>query len=214
MIEDLHETIKKIKQSLRLSMNGIVSAHQRKSGLDYKINFGVEIPRIKSIAAEYKPCKELSEALWQENIRESKLLAIFLLPKKDYSAVAEKWIAETTFTEIADHLSRTILCKIPTAKSSALRWMNEKRGLYRYCGYLTFTHITRQGVELNNEEENRFFTLLTTLFEEEENNILCRSAFTSLCNYINDSNEKATRFFSFTGEENKLSKLLKEFLYN
>ena len=70
MTEHLHETTKKIKQSLRLSMNGIVSTHQRRQGLDYKINFGVEVPRLKTIAQEYPQDRELAEALWQENIRE------------------------------------------------------------------------------------------------------------------------------------------------
>ena len=43
---DIHSTILDIKKSLRLSMNGVVSTLQRRQGLDYKINFGVEIPRI------------------------------------------------------------------------------------------------------------------------------------------------------------------------
>jgi hypothetical protein len=50
MNEELHQIIKEIKTQLRLSMNGIVSTHQRRQGLDYKINFGVEIPRLKEIA--------------------------------------------------------------------------------------------------------------------------------------------------------------------
>ena len=83
----LHETTKRIKQSLRLSMNGIVSMHQRRQGLDYKINFGVEIPRLKSIAQEYAQDKELATTLWNDNIRECKLLAIFLLPRR----IMPKW---------------------------------------------------------------------------------------------------------------------------
>ena len=50
MSEELQQTIKEIKKQLRLSMNGVVSTLQRRQGLDYKINFGVEIPRLKEIA--------------------------------------------------------------------------------------------------------------------------------------------------------------------
>ena len=63
MNEELHRIIKEIKTQLRLSMNGIVSTHQRRQGLDYKINFGVEIPRLKEIAARYTKDETLAEHL-------------------------------------------------------------------------------------------------------------------------------------------------------
>ena len=47
---DLHEQLKEIKTQLRLSMNGAVSQSMREKGLVYKLNFGVELPRIKAIA--------------------------------------------------------------------------------------------------------------------------------------------------------------------
>ena len=51
---DLHEQLKEIKTQLRLSMNGAVSQSMREKGLVYKLNFGVELPRIKAIAGEYE----------------------------------------------------------------------------------------------------------------------------------------------------------------
>lgn len=50
---ELTEQLKEIKTQLRLSMNGAVSQSMREKGLVYKLNFGVELPRIKSIAAAY-----------------------------------------------------------------------------------------------------------------------------------------------------------------
>ena len=51
---DIKEQLKDIKTQLRLSMNGVVSQSMREKGLNYKLNFGVELPRIKSIAAAYE----------------------------------------------------------------------------------------------------------------------------------------------------------------
>ena len=51
---DLHEQLKEIKTQLRLSMNGAVSQSMREKGLVYKLNFGVELPRIKAIAETYE----------------------------------------------------------------------------------------------------------------------------------------------------------------
>ena len=47
---DIKEQLKDIKTQLRLSMNGAVSQSMREKGLVYKLNFGVELPRIKMIA--------------------------------------------------------------------------------------------------------------------------------------------------------------------
>ena len=51
---DIKEQLKDIKTQLRLSMNGAVSQSMREKGLVYKLNFGVEIPRIKMIAEGYE----------------------------------------------------------------------------------------------------------------------------------------------------------------
>ena len=87
---DIKEQLKDIKTQLRLSMNGVVSQSMREKGLDYKLNFGVELPRIKSIAAAYEKSHDLAQALWKENIRECKILAGLLQP------------IDTFFPEIAD----------------------------------------------------------------------------------------------------------------
>lgn len=73
---DLHEQLKEIKTQLRLSMNGAVSQSMREKGLVYKLNFGVELPRIKAIAGEYekithwrKPCGKrisVNVRLWRD----------------------------------------------------------------------------------------------------------------------------------------------------
>ena len=72
---DVHETIKDIKGQFRLFMNGVASQSMREKGLDYKLNFGIELPRLKEIAARYEKNHEVAQALWKENIRECKILA-------------------------------------------------------------------------------------------------------------------------------------------
>ena len=55
---DVHETIKDIKSKFRLFMNGVISQSMREKGLGYKLNFGIEFPRIKEIAAAYEPWQD------------------------------------------------------------------------------------------------------------------------------------------------------------
>ena len=71
----LAEQLRMIKRSLRGVMNGPVSASMREKGLNYKIIFGVELPRLQAMANEFPHTYELAAALWKENIRECRLLA-------------------------------------------------------------------------------------------------------------------------------------------
>lgn len=212
MNDILHETTKKIKQNLRLSMNGIVSAHQRRQGLNYKINFGVEIPRLKDIAREYEKSEELATALWQENIRECKLLAIFLLPQECYASYADKWIAETPFTEIADHLAMNILCKIPQATDKALEWCNNTNELHKYCGYLTIAHIARRGDTMTEEQEATFFKQAASIFDAYETGIIRQCAGKAVCNYIEEDCERTTRFIAAVTPDSAIGTFIKSYI--
>ena len=90
---ELTEQLKEIKTQLRLSMNGAVSQSMREKGLVYKLNFGVELPRIKSIAAAYEKDHALAQALWKEDIRECKILAGLLQPVDSFlPEIADIWV--------------------------------------------------------------------------------------------------------------------------
>lgn len=182
----IHEKTREIKKELRLAMNGIVSSLQRNHGLNYKINFGVEIPRLKDIAANHAQDKELAFALWQDNIRECKLLAILLLPQENYVEVAEKWTAEAPFTEIADHLTKTILCTIPNAIDNALSNIQRAEGLFRYCGYLTLAHLLRSGMGLTEEQEKTFLTEIRDVSDCENRTPVITTAYNSLVHYVDN----------------------------
>ena len=90
---DIKEQLKDIKTQLRLSMNGAVSQSMREKGLVYKLNFGVELPRIKMIAEGYEKNHDLAQALWKEEIRECKILAGMLQPIETfYPEIADIWV--------------------------------------------------------------------------------------------------------------------------
>ena len=190
MDENIQNEIREIKKSFRLSMNGVVSTLQRRQGLDYKINFGVEIPRLKGIAAKYSQNRELAAALWQDNIRESKMMAISLMPEEGYGDVADKWIAETKFTEIADQLAMHLLCRIPDATEKALTWTKQSEEMFRYCGYQTISHLLRRGATLSALQETSFFESLAGI-SANASNVTAKCAFNAAMNYLDRVPEAA-----------------------
>lgn len=191
MTDEIKNTVRQIKTELRLSMNGVVSSLQRKQGLDYKINFGVEIPRIKSIAMGYEKSRSLAVALWNENIRECRMLAVFLMPVEEFTPTdAAEWIAASEFTELSDHLAMRLLSWLPNAEEHAVGWCSHPDFMYRYCGFLTLSHLLRRGKELDTVTEERFLVAAADVLaaESNENNVLRGCAFTALCKYVGEGN--------------------------
>ena len=184
MEQNILAEVREIKKSLRLAMNGVVSTLQRRQGLDYKINFGVEIPRLKGIADAHSKNKELATALWQDNIRECKMLAIWLMPEDSFHEVSEKWIDETRFTEIADQLAMHLLCRLPDAWDKALQWTAKSEGMYCYCGYLTISHLIRRSTMPTEEQERSFFMSTISIDSKDGQSIAARNAINALMNYL------------------------------
>lgn len=148
--------IKDIKADLRAAMNGIVAKSIRESGMGYGLVFGVELPRLREIAAGYTPDRHLAQQLWQENIRECKMLAILLYPSAEFDAdIADIWISSLpdTQAEIAQLLSMERLSRMPDAAEHAFEWIADERPLYQLCGFLVITRLIMQGAQLSPDAQ-------------------------------------------------------------
>ena len=80
MKEETSEKIKAIKQSFRFFMDGAVAQSMRNKGVNYHINWGIPVTRLKEMAAPYGKDYDLAIELWKENIRECKILATLIMP--------------------------------------------------------------------------------------------------------------------------------------
>ena len=156
-----------IKADLRASMNGLASRTIRESGMGYKLVFGVELPRLRQIAAEYQTERALSTetrchlalSLWQENIRECKLLAVLIYSVDEFDRdVADFWISDlqNEQAEVAQLLSMEQLCKMPQAADFSFLLMADERPIFQLCGFLTLTRLLMRGAQLSPDSETEF----------------------------------------------------------
>lgn len=162
---DLHEQLKDIKTQLRLSMNGAVSQSMREKGLVYKLNFGVELPRIKGIAAAYEKDHTLAQALWKEDIRECKILAGLLQPVETFlPEIADIWIDTMPTVEIAELTSMNLFQHLPYAPAKAFRWIADERELAQVCGFLTIARLLQKKGDMEDRVANEFLDQAVSCF--------------------------------------------------
>ena len=154
---DVHEIIKDIKGQFRLFMNGVVSQSMREKGLDYKLNFGIELPRLKEIAARYEKNHDVAQALWKENIRECKILAGMLQPVETfYPEIADIWVEDMRYPEIAELTCMTLFQELPYASEKAFEWMADDREYFQLCGFMLMARLLMKGNQLNERAEAEF----------------------------------------------------------
>lgn len=154
---DVHEQVKEIKKQFRLYMNGVVSQSMREKGLDYKINFGIELPRLKEIAAKFEKNHDVAQSLWKENIRECKILAGLLQPIDTfYPEIADIWVEDMHYPEIAELTCLNLFQYLPYASEKVFQWIADEGEYFQYCGYMLMARMLMKGNELNERAENEF----------------------------------------------------------
>ena len=108
MNQDINDQVKAIKQSFRQMMDGAVAQSMREKGLDYHLNWGATLLRLREKADEIGKNYDLAIALWKENVRECKILATMIMP------------ADVVLPEVID-----ILIHAPSNQSSVFRAVSE-----------------------------------------------------------------------------------------
>lgn len=150
-----------IKKELRANMNGIASAAMRQTD-DYRVNWGIELPRVKMIANEFEPSRELAQALWNENVRECKILACMLMPTEDFiEEICDIWVENIRTVEIAQLFCLYLVERLPYASNKAFQWMASENEMLQNCGYLTLCHLMRK-YQLSDSSEAEFLDQAST----------------------------------------------------
>ena len=157
-MENMHETLRTVRERLRWAMNGVLSASMREKGVVYKLNFGVPYPEIKEIASHYEPSLELAAALWKEDIREFKVLATLLCPSETFPIEgARRWVSECPYLEIAEHCAKNLFVRLPYMEQFTLELIQDAVTPWaRTIAFLTWTDHFRRGNELSVEGTREF----------------------------------------------------------
>jgi len=154
---DIQQQVKDIKQSFRQMMDGSIAASMRSKGVDYKLNWGATLPRLKEKAAEIGKNYDLAIALWKENVRECKILATMIMPADEVlPEVIDIWMEQTPTQEIAEQAAFNLYQYLPYAPAKAFAWMASPEPLYQLCGFHVLSRLFMNGQEPNERGIHEF----------------------------------------------------------
>ena len=157
MNEEVQQQLRDIKQSFRLMMDGAVAQSMREKGVDYHLNWGATLPRLREKANEIGSNYDLAIALWKENIRECKILATMIMPVDQIlPEVVDIWMEQTETVEIAEQAAMNLYQHLPYAPVKAYQWIASDRELFQLCGFHVLSRLFMRGQEPNERGINEF----------------------------------------------------------
>lgn len=144
---------KEIRQSFRLLMNGMTAQSQRVKGVDYHINWGASIGHLRELATDYDKDRDTAIELWHDDVRESKMMAVMLMPVETFDRLsAEQWIAETPTQEVAEVAVMELYQYLGYAKELAFDLIADNRQMQQIYGYNIIARLLRKDDAIAQEE--------------------------------------------------------------
>lgn len=185
--DTLSDRLRHIKLSLRGVMNGVTSASMRQKGLNYKLIFGVELPRLREMAEELPHDYDLAAALWKEDIRECRLLAGMLMPPERFDGeLADIWVEQMRFAEEAECTAHHLFSRLPCASAKAFEWIAAEGEMPRLCGYLLLGRLFSGGARCGERDAAEFLDQTgTTLSDPAAPRAVRLAAHRALLHFMN-----------------------------
>ena len=160
------EQVKQIKQSFRQMMDGAVAQSMREKGLNYHLNWGVTLPRLREMADGIGCDYDLAIVLWKENVRECKILATMLMPAdRILPEIVDIWMEQIPSQEIAEQLAFNLWQHLPFAPEKAYQWLASDQEYYQLCGFHVLSRLFMNGQEPNERGINEYIDQLLSALQ-------------------------------------------------
>lgn len=204
--QEVSETVARLKREFHSMMNGVASGSMRDKGLNYGVNFGVEGVRLVEMSHTLPRESALARALWQQRVRECRLLAPMIYPAEEFSQdVCDAWIDTLQTTEEVQYLSMYLLQRLPYAGGKVLEWMASENDMQQLCGFLVAGRMLGNGVRFYGCERNELLDQCETALYCKNSNV-ARAAYNALQHFASQNYYQETeveKIFSKFAERNK-----------
>ena len=123
---------------LRKEMNGAALDTMCYFGKDYERNYGVQIYAIRNLAREIGTDHSLAKSFYAENIREVRLVALWIADAEQVSvADFDFWAEGIINSEVAEQASHALLSRIAPIAELLTAWCASDNALLAYCALLS-----------------------------------------------------------------------------
>ncbi|MBE6248282.1 MAG: DNA alkylation repair protein [Prevotella sp.] len=164
----IQEQVKEIKQSFRQMMDGAVAQSMRDKGVNYHLNWGATLPRLREKADEIGKSYDLAIALWKENVRECKILATMIMPADEMlPEVVDIWMEQIPSQEMAEQVAFNLWQYLPFAPEKAFQWIASEKEYDQLCGFHVLSRLFMNGQEPNERGINEYLDQVLSALQSD-----------------------------------------------
>lgn len=135
-VSDSHTIALQLLSELQALENPEDKAGQAHFGIAVDKSFGIRVPLLRAMVKPYRRNHELSEALWQLDYRETRLLAAMVGdPKQVTEAQMERWVLEVNSWDVCDTLMGELFEPSALGYHKAHQWAQREEEFVRRSAF-------------------------------------------------------------------------------
>ena len=131
---------------------------------------GISIPELRKLAKEIKINNELSQKLWDLEIHEARLLAIFIADYKNLTEEQmDKWVSDFDSWDITDQACGNLFDKTNFAYKKVFEFSKREEEFVKRTAFALMAALSVHNKEMKNEKFIKFFPLIKKASNDERN---------------------------------------------
>lgn len=164
------EIVLEVVSKLRQLRNGDAVDTMTRMGIIYPINYGVSIPNLKQIAAQYVGNHNLAITLFEQDIRECKILASLIDdPAQVTGEQIDQWSAHFTNIEIVEQVCSNLFWRVEYSLPRSIEWCLGNDPLTIIAG-LIISMRCAANMDINDSIFEPYFEIIENLPQGSEFN--------------------------------------------
>ncbi|MGV3588125.1 MAG: DNA alkylation repair protein [Adhaeribacter sp.] len=162
--------VNEVLQKLQALANPDFKAGLARFGINNQQALGIKIPILQAYAKSLKKNQALALALWETNLHEARLLAIFLaVPAQFTEALMEQWVKSFNSWDICDQACARIFVRVPWAFSKAKEWAVRTPEFEKRAGFVLMATLAIHDKKAPDKAFMPFFPLMQQEANDERN---------------------------------------------
>ena len=139
-------TYAQVLHFIKAQRNGETADLMNKRGLQYNMNYGLSLIHIRQYAKEIGHNHQVAKQLWKENIRETKLFALYLFEPNDLSLEElNKLVLQLNNIELAEQAAFTVLAEADIPQELLMQWCQNSSETVKLTAYNTIIRKMKTG---------------------------------------------------------------------
>ena len=199
-MEEVALKLKELKKRFRSRENGPAVESMNRMGLIYEKNHGVSISELNEIANDYKYNSGLSEYLWNQNIREAKIISLMIEnPKEISDERINNILIGINNIELAEQACVNLFEKIEGIFSKINNWLENDENYYKITGLILISRILKTKKNIKDADLLMFFDIFDEI-SKENNKLIINSLSKALLQIGRKNNKLEKKVLSFIEE--------------